>query len=254
MALTLRDAHYYVRSIIGELEQFRWSDAFINFSLNNHAQEFYSAGGLSTQFYNVPVIAGTQEGVLPIELDQVKDVSYFSGQLFKLEYKDWSELQTGAFTGSIPIWYYVKTDSMQTTGMDSSSDITTTNLFPQVPGGANIQQVIGVWPIIATAGEIHVWYSQYHPFMKQPKDISPIPRMFLDGWAAGAIADCLRTEKAYAEADGWDQLFMRRKEDYRIYASTHKQTSGFKTYGVQADPWRTSASSSIILVDQTPSM
>jgi hypothetical protein len=252
MALTLRDGHYFTRSMVGELEQFRWSDAFINFSLNNRAQDFCLPAGLSTWFYNVPLAAGSQEGPLPIDLDQVRAVKFFAGQLFPLQYKDWDELQTGAFTGSIPLWFYIKTDTTQLTPQQIGSDIAVIDLLPANPQGGDYRQVIGVWPILEATGNIHVWYTAYHPLMTEPQSKCMIPRPFLDGWAAGAIADCLRIEKAYSEADIWEARFAMRKEAYRVYAQTHKQVSQEMRYGYDEAPWRDSASSSVILIDQFP--
>jgi len=254
MPLTLRDGHYFVRATIGELEQFRWSDAFINFSLNNRAQEFLSAGGSTTQYTNVPLGQGIygQEGPLPIDVDQVKAVKWYAGQLYPLEYRDWDIIQSGSFTGSIPFWFYIKTDVTQLTPQTISSNIVETDLTPALPQGYNYRQVIGVWPQPSAAGELQVFHSAYHPLMTEPQSISPIPKMFLDGWAAGTIADCLRIEKAYEESAYWDAQFLKRKEDYRIYSYTHRQVSRPMRYGAPEAPWRTSASSSIILVDQTP--
>jgi hypothetical protein len=263
MSLTLRDAHYLVRTQIGELEQFRWTDSFINFSLNYRAAEFYLPSGLSTFFVNVPLTStasGGQEGVLPVQLDSIKDVKYFSGQLFPLEYIDWQEVQQGSATGSIPLYYYVKTDANQMTPMAATSDIVPTDLFPQ-QGGADYQQIIGVWPIIPTGGtgvvgsqQVHVWYSAYHPILVEPQSRSPIPRAFLQGWASGTIADCLSAEKMFGEAQPYQAFFDRRKEEYRIYATKHKNSNKTLKYGANTPPWRRSASSSIIIVDPTPTM
>src|ERR1700735_792915 len=100
MALSLRDVHYIVRSQIGELEENRWTDAFINFCINTRAQDFCMPAGLSTFYTSLPV-NDNQEAVLPVDLDTVKTVKYFAGQLFPLTYHEWDDLQTGAFVGSI---------------------------------------------------------------------------------------------------------------------------------------------------------
>jgi hypothetical protein len=63
----------------------------------------------------------------------------------------------------------------------------------------------------------------------------------------------LKIEKAYAEAQEWDQYYIAGKEAFRIWAQS-KNSAGPARYGTDEVPWRKSASSSIILVDQTPSM
>lgn len=256
MPLTLKDAHYYTRQMLRELKPRRWSNNFVNFVLNARAADFCLPAGSTTWFINVPLGQGVfgQEGPLPIDLDAVKSAKFFSGQLYPLEFKDWDELQTGAYTGSIPYWYYIKTDTKQLTPQVAGSDIQVTDLSPSISPGATFQQVIGVWPIPAAAGQIHVWYSGYHPQLNEPSSQSPIPRAFLMGWAAGAIADCLRNESAFAEADKWETFYTQKKEEYRVYCQRQKQITTPATYGKSQMPWRDSASSSIILVDQNSTM
>ncbi len=252
MPLTLHDAMYYTRTILGEAEAVRWSDAFLIDSLNARASEFQQAAGTITSFVNLPLAQGIygQETPLPVEIDSVKSVKYFSGQLYPLERRSYEELQTGSFTGSIPIFYYIKEDATQLTPQTDSGDIVATDLLPGGPVGAGFRQVLGVWPIPSAPSYVEVFYSYFHPWLSEPLSQSPIPRMFLPGWTAGTVADALKQEKAYAEAQGWEQMFSAQMEKYRQYSSKHKSTRPAR-YGKTDSPWRESASSSIILISPT---
>jgi hypothetical protein len=254
MPLTLRDGVFFVRTTIGELEERRWSDAQIIFDLNIAAQEMCSVANELTDYQEIQLPTGIQEGPLDIEVDQIKAVKFFSGQLYVLEPSSWQQLQTGAFTGSIPYWFYTKTATLQLTPQTNSSNIQESDLLPNLPAGQNFRTVVGCWPIPATAGVLQVWYSYFHSPMSNPQDVCAIPRKFLQGWASYAIAHCKRIESAYAEAADWTTLYEKEKEEYRVYAMTHKQTARPARYGMILEPWRQSASSSVILVDQTPLM
>jgi hypothetical protein len=252
MPLTLHDAMYYTRQILGEAEAIRWSDAFLIASLNARASQFQNAAGSITGFANLPLAQGIygQETVLPRTVDTVKSVKYFQGSLYALERRSYDELQSGNFTGSIPLWYYIKEDATQLTPQAAGGDIEATDLLPGGPQGAGFYQVLGVWPIPSAPTFVEVFYSYFHPYMHDTLDQSPIPTMFLPGWTAGTIADCLKVEKAYAEAQGWEQMFATEMEKYRQYSSKHKSSKPAR-YGQTRQPWRESASSSVILISPT---
>lgn len=257
MSLCLKDGMYYVRTEIGELEQFNWSDNQIIFDLNNSAQDMCSVAGELTKFQNVVLslngVNGTQEAPLDEEVDMVKGVKYFSGQLFDLEPHDWQSLQVGASTGSIPRWYYLKTGTRELTPQSTgTSDIVEEPIGPTMPGGDKFRTVIGVWPIPPEPANIHVWYSYFHPYMQDPGDPCLVARRFLRGWAAGAIARCLRIEKAHAEAQMYEAIHAEETEKYRVWASRQRQSQKPARYGIVVEPWRQNASSSVILVDPFP--
>jgi hypothetical protein len=252
MPVTLRDGVYQVRTAIGELQPKRWSDAQIIYDLNTAAQEMCAEANFLTGFSNIPLAAGIQEGPLPVELDQIKSCKFFAGQLYDLAPNDWGTLQTGAFTGSIPLWFYTKTGSQQLTPQTIGSDITEIDLNPLNPQGADYYTILGVWPIPQVAGQIHVWYSYFHKVMSTPLSPCAIPRKFLKGWAAYAIARCWQIMNAYNQAAYYEQIYQTQKEEFRIWASTHNQLVRPGRYGALEEPWRQSASSSVILVDQTP--
>lgn len=254
MPLTLRDGVYHVRTAIGELQQARWSDAQIIYDLNTAAQEMCSVANLVTGFSNVQYSIEAQEAALPVEVDQIKAVKYYSGQLFDLVPSDFQTLQTGSFTGSIPLYYYIKTATQVLTPQVDSGDIEETDLNPANPQGLDFKTVIGIWPIPQTAGQIHCWYAAYHPVMSKPLDPCAVPRRFIQPWAAYAISRCWRIAQNVDMANDYTALYEKGKEDMRIWAMTHNQVSRPAKYGMQDAPWRQSASSSVILVDQTPMM
>ena len=258
-SLRLKDGVYQVRTEIGELDPFNWSDYQIVNDLNFSAQSMCSTAGTLTKYQAVQLelnsTNGTQEAALDIEIDAVKGCKYFSGQLFDLEPHDWQSLQVGASTGSIPRWYYLKTSTRELTPQSTgTSNIVSYPIGPGMPTGETYRTVIGVWPIPPEPAQISLWYSYYHPYMQDPTDPCEIPPKFINAWAAGAIARCLRIEKAHAEADKYQQIHDAGAEAYRIYASRQRQTQKPARYGMVIEPWRQNASSSVILVDPTPTM
>ena len=259
MALTLADGVYYVRSEIGEPEQYNWSDYQIIKDLNWAAKKICSIGMTLTGFSNLDLgvsgsaTVGLQEAFLPANVDQIKACKYFMGQLFDLEYHDWKSLQIGAIVGSIPRWYYTKTSAKSMTPqVPSTSDIQQIPVDPMLPGGTNYRQIIGVWPIPPNPSQIHVWYSYFHNDMNDPDDVCEIPDRFLEGWAAYAIARCKRIENAHSEAQAYTQQFQQTCEDVRIYSSTRRSSDRPARYGTIVEPWRQSASSSVVVVDPFP--
>lgn len=256
MTLRLKDIVYRVRTQIGELEEFNWSNNQIITDANWAAQEMSSTAGMLTRYdklilQNVP--QGTaQEAALDFEVDRVKKCGYFQGQLFNLDPGDWKMLQQGASTGSIPRWYYLKTSTRQLTPQSTGSSNIVELPIPG-PGNGAYRTVLGVWPIPPQPAEIHVWYSYFHPWMSQPESPCEVPARFLRGLAAYVISQCLTISKAYGEAKYWDDEFQKYKEEYRIYASQMKQQDRPNRYGGRIEPWRQNPSSSVIIVDPYPS-
>lgn len=254
MPLNLQSGVYHVRTAIGELQENRWSDAQIVYDLNTSAQEMCSVANLITGFANVPYDASLQEAVLPVEMDQIKAVKYFAGQLYDLEPSNFQTLQSGSYTGSIPLWFYVKTATKVLTPQVDTSDIQLYDLEPSNPAGQDYRTVIGIWPIPSIAGEIHCWYDEFHKVMANPLDTCAVPRRFLSAWAAYAISRCWEIMRDWEGAERYKAIYEKGKEEMRIWAQTKNQHARPTKYGMDEAPWRQSASSSVILVDQTPMM
>lgn len=264
MGFRFRDVVFKVRSKLGELNQSYWSDDQIEMDINTGAQDMCSVAGSLTRYQNLVLsqttIAGTQIGIqevaLDVEIDEIKAVKYFSGQLFDLQFHEWDSLQIGASTGSIPIYFYIKTDSNELTPQSTgTSDIIDLPIGPGSPFGATYRDIIGVWPIPPEPANIHVWYSYMHRTMVDPTDPCAVPRRWLDTLVAYAVREGLLNEKAYGEAQLWDTKYQTGREEYRVWASRQRNGSSFPSYGAAQDlPWRRSASSSVILVDQFPTM
>ena len=257
MSLTLKDGVYYVRTEIGELQEFLWSDDQIIFDLNHAARRMCSKAQVLTKFESLALqlnsTTGTQEAALEFQVDKVKSVKYFSGQLYDLEPHEWKSLQIGAATGSIPRWYYLKTGTRELTPQSTStSNIVEYPIGPNGPWGDQFRTVLGVWPIPPDPAELSVWYSYVHPWMQNPLDPCAVEENFLEGWASAAIARCYRIQKATAEAELYAARHEKSIEDFRIYASAQKQGDKPARYGTVVEPWRQSASSSVIFIDPTP--
>lgn len=258
MTLRLKDIVYQVRSEIGELQEFNWSDYQIITDTNNIVQEMSSVAGTLTQTQNL-IIPGAlggsnnyQEVQLDLQIDKVKDCKYWSGQLFDLKPANWKDLQSGSFVGGIPQYYYLKTSTREMSPQTASTNNIVTIPIDGGPLGTAYYTVLGVWPIIATPAQIRIFYSYFHPLMLDPTDPCEIPNRFLRGIAAGVIERCLRIEKAHDEADRYRQTFDEILEKYRIYASAQRQQDQPARYGLNDRDWRNNPSSSVVVVDPFP--
>lgn len=256
MSLRLKDIVYQVRSEIGELQEFNWSDYQIITDTNNIVQEMTSIAGTLTKFEKLTIPGAAngsyQEVELDVQVDKVKNCKYWSGQLFDLKPGSWKKLQSGSFVGGIPEYYYLKTSTRQLTPQTADTNNITAIDIQGGPLSTDYRTVLGVWPIIATPAQIQVWYSYYHPLMTDPTDPCEIPNRFLRGIAAGVIERCLRIEKAHDEADRYRQTFDEITEKYRIYASAQRQQDKPARYGLNDSDWRNNPSSSVVVVDPFP--
>jgi len=193
---------------------------------------------------------GIQEAALDSELDEVKAVKYFFGQVFPLQFGDWKELQNGASTGSIPLYYYLKVGTRELTPqITGTSDIEEIPIGPQSPLGEVYNTVLGVWPIPPEPSNIHVWYSYWHPFMQDPTDFCAVTPNYLWPWACGAIARAILIEKGAAEAAQYDAIYQKGMADYKAYMSRHKNGDSPARYGMNMNPFTRNPSSSVIIVD-----
>lgn len=256
MPLSLKNGVYLVRRTIGELNPYNWSDEQIVEDLNWAAQHMCTVAQNLTGFKQVVMQntpGGTQEQFLPADLDLIEGVKYFSGQLFDLQYNDWKTLQSGASTGSIPLYYYTKTDARELTPQsNATSDIVEVPIGPQSPLGDTYRTIIGVWPIPPQPATLHVWYTYYHRWMNNPTDPVAVPPQYLSNWAAYAIAKCKEIEGDFTAVQYYNQVFEKGVEDFRIYSCKRKQADSPARYGLAGEPWRRNPSSSVIVVDQNP--
>lgn len=259
MGLRLKDAFFKVRSLLGELNQSYWSDMQIIMDLNTAARDMCSTAQTLTQEQDIQLeyttLEGTQTGLqeaaLVVDIDEIKSVKYFSGQLYDLEYHDWSSLQTGASTGSLPIYFYVKTSTLQLTPQSTGTSQILNIPIAQGALGDVYRDVIGCWPIPPNPATLNVFYSYLHKWMSVPTDPCSIPYQFLDGWYSYAVGQSLLIEKSYDEAATWMATYEKRKQAFKEYAARNKQGTKAPSYGNQGEPWRRNASSSVIIISPT---
>jgi hypothetical protein len=259
MGLRLKDAFFKVRSLLGELNQSYWSDQQIIMDLNTAARDMCSTAQTLTQEQDIALeqttLEGTQTGLqeaaLIVDIDEIKSCKYFSGQLYDLEYHDWDTLQLGASTGSIPLYFYIKTDTRQLTPQSTATSQILNIPIASDQLGDQYRQVIGVWPIPPEPATLSVWYSYLHRWMATPTDPCALPYQFLDGWVAYGVGQSLLIEKAYDEAATWMATYEKRKEAYRVFATRGRQGTKAASYGTQVPPWRRDASSSVIILSPT---
>lgn len=254
--MCLRDAVYHVRSEIGELQEFNWSDFQIIKDLNDDAKAMCSDAQSLTRYDDLLMssVGAYQEAALDVEIDKVKDCKYFLGGLYDLYPREFNQLQTGNSVGSQPIYYYLKTGTKDLTPQDTDGDITRTPIQAQNFGGTAFYTVLGIWPKVTTDANIHVWYSYFHPYMQDPTDICMIPPHFFKDWCSGAIARCLRIENDAVRAATYEAKFDKGKDAYRVWAASQRRGNQTAQYGKSIEPWRRNASSSVIFVDPNPTM
>lgn len=216
----------------------------------NPISEFSILGTAAVGTYYIQAANGLQEAALDPDLDLVKSVKYFMGQVYPLEPMDWQSLQVGAAVGSIPLYYYIKTSTRTLTPQSmGSSQIITIPIGPGNPTGETFREVMGVWPIPPSPGTLNVWYSYQHPWMSKPLDPCAIPDRFLKAWASYAVAESLDIEKAVPEADRRMGMFEAGCENYRIYMGKQRQADRPARYGRPQQPWRRNPSSSVVFID-----
>jgi hypothetical protein len=253
MAVTLAAGMTDVRTQIGELDPYNWTDETLINWLNQAARNMCSAAQNLTSFDTPGVLAGSQEAYLDYELDRVKVISWFMGQVYPLEYKPYKRLQTGAYSGAQPLWYYIKQDTKQLSGQTNSSNIVGQEQAPNLPLGSNFGTAIGLWPIPQISGNLYAWYSYWHPPMQNELDPCAVEPPFFEAWTAYAKYKAYESDEDYVTADRFQKIYLNGLKEYRIYGSKQKTASPAR-WGVDLPPWRQSASSSVILVDQDPTM
>ena len=256
--LCLKDIMYEARLELGEPNAFNWADIQLIHYANSVVKEISSTGGALTKYQSVTLqnvtneTEGLQETALDVEIDKVKSCKYFNGYLYDLEFHEWKTLQTGAITGSIPIYYYLKTSTKDLTPqVAATSNIQQIAIPPNTPFGTVYRTVIGCWPIPPQPAQLQVWYSYFHDYMLDPTDPCEIPQRFLRAITYGIMERALRTEKAHDEANEYKQMYEKYLDEYRIYCSRQRNADKPARYGTVTEPWRRNASSSIIVISPT---
>lgn len=261
--MLLRDGVSQVRVALTELRARYWSDTEIIWYLNQSAKKMCSKAQCLHSFFTFnthiiptdtqPAAGYNQEYALPIDVDQIEGIAYFSGTVFPILPAPREAVQLGGRVGGIPWYYYMKKNSR--------------TLTPQVAGGqiismpidgenaAQARTIIGLYPVPTSNIPIYIWYTEFHPTLKNPMDIVQIPDMFMEPWMAYAMQKCKEKEGAMADALYWKKMHEEGIEEFTEYMINSEQSVTPPSYTNRPiPPFFLRGSSSVLVVAQTPTM
>lgn len=261
MSVPLRDIVFDIRELLGEQLPNYWNPntliADINEALNDICSECQNLETIIQ--FPWPVVPGTttlaQEALLPVQLDQLIWVGYFSGQFFQLNpLADDSVLVANRVQG-IPIGFYTRTDTQQILtqgGGNNTGDmqVTQANPFPQM--GTDYHTALGFWPIPQQQLNTTVMATRFHPYVSKPADRCGIPLRFKQAVTNFVMWKAKRKQQAYDEANDYRMIYEKILEKMNNYYITNKQMKGGPEYGSTVWPTLARGSSSIIFIDQSP--
>ena len=283
---TLADIRAEVRMLLGEPQPVYWNESVLNYSINKGSQDMCSeAQSLETLIqFNWPYQAAggvgllSQEAVLPVDLDQIIWVGYYSGQFFQLEaFNSEDMIKVANKVSGIPIGFYTRTQAQVTStqgGGATSGDVAVTNLNPTnlntapnpsalgqfidgVPTATNPQTttystMMGLWPIPLQSLDVTIACTRNHPQLVNDTDLVAVPPRYTDGLVGYTMWKAKLKQQAYDEAQIYKGFYDKHKMDMVQYYISHKQLKTFPTYGGTAWPTLCRGSSSVIFVDQSP--
>lgn len=265
-----------------------WNDVDLNYSINKACQDMCStAQSLETLIqFNWPYTTGgaagvlSQEAVLPVDLDQIIWVGYYSGQFFQLEpFNSEDMIKVANRVSGIPIGFYTRTQAQvqgtqgggNTTGDVQISNLNATNtvtspdpsklgqFISNVPTASTPQTttystMLGLWPIPQQALDVTVACTRNHPQLVNDTDLLAIPPRFTDGPVHYTMWKAKLKQQAYEEASVYKDLYLAHRKEMDDYYISHKQLKSFPDWGGTAWPTLARGSSSIIFVDQSPGL
>lgn len=271
--------------LLGEPSPVYWNDSDLNYSINKGAQDMCSyAQSLETLIqFNWPYQPNSnailsQEAILPVDLDQIIWVGYYSGQFFQLEaFNSEDMIKVANKVSGIPIGFYTRTQS-QVTGTQGgglttgdvqvsnfNKDNTVTNPNPGVTGQfiSNVPTVatpqtttystmMGLWPIPLQNLDVTIACTRNHPQLVNDTDLVAVPPRYTDGLVHYTIWKAKLKQQAYDEASIYSQLYLKNRQEMTEYYISHKQLKTMPDYGGTAWPTLARGSSSVIFVDQSP--
>lgn len=282
---TLLDIRSEVRMLLAEPAPVYWNDSDLNYSINKGAQDMCSfAQSLETviQFLWPSVNGGnavlSQEAVLPVDVDQIIWVGYYSGQFFQLEpFNSEDMVKVANKVSGIPIGFYTRTQAQVLStqgGGNTTGDVQLTNLDPNntnlnpnpaVAGqfiqnnisSGNPQQttystMMGLWPIPQQNLDVTVACTRNHPELKNDTDLIAIPPRYTDGPVHYCMWKAKLKQQAYDEANTYMQMYLKNRQEMADYYISHKQLKAFPDYGGSMWPTLARGSSSVIFIDQSP--
>jgi len=275
---TLADIRTEVRMLLAEPQPVYWNDSDLNYSINKACQDMCSTAQSLETLIQFPWPTPYQEAVLPVDMDQIIWMGYYSGQFFQLEaFNSEDMIKVANMVQGIPIGFYTRTQTQvqgnqgagQTTGdiAVKNFDTPNTNITPNpqalgqfisnVPTSSNPQIVtystmLGLWPIPQQNYDVTIACTRNHPQLVNDADVLAIPPRFTDGPVHYTVWKAKLKQQAYDEATYYKGLYdadVKRMNDYYI---AHKQLKTMPDYGGTAWPTLARGSSSVIFLDQSP--
>jgi hypothetical protein len=255
--MQLRDGVLAVRNNIGEIVPQFWSNDFIVDALNvsaramtSEAQSLQTFATFNTK--QLPSGVWAQEYILPGDIDQIIGAAYLSGVVFPLTPVPRESVQLGSYVGGIPMYFYEKQYTQELTHQ-TPTGIEMEAINPNDLAGSRC--TIGFYPVPQQVLPVYIWYQQWHPQMKNPTDLCLIPDKFKQGWIAYAVARCKEKEAAMQEAQYWDGVHMRVKQEFVDWRITNGQEITPPTFSNRPlPPYFLRGASSVIVVAQNPGL
>ena len=276
-----------VRMLLGEPAPNYWNDSDLIYSINKGCQDMCShAQSLETLIqFPWPTTSGVgsllgQEAVLPVDIDQIIWVGYYSGQFFQLEaFNSEDMIRVANKVSGIPIGFYTRTQAQMVStqgGGANTGDISINNLdtqntvvnvnpsalgqfistppTPSAPQITTYSTVMGLWPIPQQQLDTTIACTRNHPQLVSNNDLLAVPPRFTDGPVHYTLWKAKLKQQAYEEADKYRQMYLGNRTEMTDYYISHKQLKSFPDWGGTAWPTLARGSSSVIFVDQSPSV
>jgi hypothetical protein len=213
-----------------------------------------------------PTVAGnptqnSQEAMLPVNLDQVLWVGFYSGQFFQLQPLEQSSVLVANKVQGIPIGFYTRTDTQQTLtqgGGATSVGATTGDMYisdfkPNPALGKDYFTALGVWPIPQNVTDFTISATRFHEWVEKPTDRCGIPRRFIGGPTYYAMWQSKLKQENMDVAQYYQAQYEKVKREMNDYYVFCKQMVAPPEWGGTMWPSLTRGSSSVIFVDQSPS-
>lgn len=265
MSVPLRDIVYRARDLLGEQIPNFWKQDIVIELINEALQDMCSdAQNLETliQFPSPTVPGNTsqmaQETMLPVNLDNILWVGFYSGQFFQLQPLEQSSVLVANKVQGIPIGFYTRTDTQQTLtqggGTNSTGDMFISDFKPNPAIGKDYFTALGLWPIPQNVTDITISCTRFHERVEKPLDRCGIPRRFIQGPISYVMWQSKLKQENMDVAQYHQAQYEKQKRAMNDYYVMSKQLVAFPDWGMSAWPSLTRGSSSVIFVDQNPSV
>lgn len=263
MSVPLSAIYNRSRDLLGESIPNFWSEEIVIDLINEALQDMCSdSQNLETLIqFPSPTVPGqpdqmAQEAMLPVDLDQILWVGFFSGQFFQLQPLEQSSVLVANKVQGIPIGFYTRTDTQQTLTQGagtSTGDMFISDFKPNPSIGQDYFTALGLWPIPQDVTDITISATRFHERVEKPLDRCGIPRRFIRGPVHYVLWQCKLKQENMDVAAYHEKKYEEQKRAMNDYYVFCKQMVAPPEWGGTMWPSLTRGSSSVIFVDQSPS-